>query len=184
MFWIHFEYLSVESVDIFSRMPCHCFDHVLSINSSNASGFASDRVVGCTSQVCTLRSTCVLSRRNWSSYYNCCVHLTWVITWFKLVNPRIFPARVKAVATFLMFLWNTCPFFVQWTLIAGRVKTILGLALNYYSIQRVLCDGVGASAVSARCQLEIERVEKQFDECMVFLMRVSQIQSDENLLHL
>ncbi|BBN01636.1 gamma-tubulin complex component 5 [Marchantia polymorpha subsp. ruderalis] len=59
-----------------------------------------------------------------------------------------------------------------WTLIAGRVKTILGLALNYYSIQRVLCDGVGASAVSARCQLEIERVEKQFDECMVFLMRV------------
>ncbi|KAL2611090.1 hypothetical protein R1flu_022782 [Riccia fluitans] len=59
-----------------------------------------------------------------------------------------------------------------WTLIASRVKTILGLALNYYSIQRVLCDGVGASAVGARCQLEIERVEKQFDECLIFLIRV------------
>ncbi|CAM6098848.1 unnamed protein product [Calypogeia fissa] len=59
-----------------------------------------------------------------------------------------------------------------WTLIAGRVKTILGLALNYHSIQRVLCDGIGAPALTARCQLEIERVEKQFDECMVFLMRV------------
>jgi gamma-tubulin complex component 5 len=64
-----------------------------------------------------------------------------------------------------------------WTLIAGRVKTILGLALNYYSIQRVLFDGVGAPAVIARCQLEIERVEKQFDECMVFLMRVSMMES-------
>lgn len=66
-------------------------------------------------------------------------------------------------------------FFLQWTLIAGRVKTILGLALNYYSIQRVLCDGVGAPSLTARCQLEIELLEKQFDECMVFLMRVSTI---------
>jgi gamma-tubulin complex component 5 len=57
-------------------------------------------------------------------------------------------------------------------LIAARVKTVLGLALDYYSIQRTLCDGVAAPAITARCQLEIERVERQFDECMVFLLRV------------
>lgn len=60
----------------------------------------------------------------------------------------------------------------QWTLIAGRVKTILGLALDYYSIQRTLCDGIAAPNITARCQSEIERVERQFDECMVFLLRV------------
>ncbi|KAG0618391.1 hypothetical protein M758_4G060000 [Ceratodon purpureus] len=59
-----------------------------------------------------------------------------------------------------------------WTLIAGRVKTILGLALDYYSIQRTLCDGIAAPNITARCQSEIERVERQFDECMVFLLRV------------
>lgn len=59
-----------------------------------------------------------------------------------------------------------------WALIAGRVKAILGLALEYYSIQRTLCDGVAAPNTTARCQSDLERVERQFYECMVFLLRV------------
>ncbi|KAJ7557444.1 hypothetical protein O6H91_05G127000 [Diphasiastrum complanatum] len=60
-----------------------------------------------------------------------------------------------------------------WTLIASRVKTVLGLALDYYSIQRTLCGGGGSAlGMVARCQLEVGKVERQFDECMVFLLRV------------
>lgn len=59
-----------------------------------------------------------------------------------------------------------------WALISSRVKTILGLALDFYSIQRTLCGGGAAPAIKARCQLEIERVGRQFDECIVFLLRV------------
>lgn len=59
-----------------------------------------------------------------------------------------------------------------WALISSRVKTILSLALDFYSIQRTLCGGGAAPAIKARCQLEIERVGRQFDECIVFLLRV------------
>lgn len=59
-----------------------------------------------------------------------------------------------------------------WALISSRVKTILSLALDFYSIQRTLCGGGAAPAITARCQLEIDRVGRQFDECIVFLLRV------------
>eukprot|EP00250_Pteridium_aquilinum_P014873 c22252_g1_i2 orf=130-3138(+) len=59
-----------------------------------------------------------------------------------------------------------------WALISSRVKTILSLALDFYSIQRTLCGGGAAPAIKARCQLEIQRVGRQFDECIVFLLRV------------
>lgn len=38
-----------------------------------------------------------------------------------------------------------------WTLIAGGVMAILGLALDYYSILRALCDGVAAPNATGRC---------------------------------
>ncbi|KAI5075340.1 hypothetical protein GOP47_0009416 [Adiantum capillus-veneris] len=59
-----------------------------------------------------------------------------------------------------------------WALISSRVKTILSLALDFYSIQRTLFSGGAAPAIKARCQLEIERVGRQFEECIVFLLRV------------
>ena len=64
---------------------------------------------------------------------------------------------------------------LQWALISSRVKTILSLALDFYSIQRTLCGGGAAPAIKARCQLEIERVGRQFDECIAFLLRVIEI---------
>lgn len=56
---------------------------------------------------------------------------------------------------------------MQWALIASRVKTILGLALDFYSIQHTLCSGGAAPAIKARCQMEVDRVGHQFDECIV-----------------
>ncbi|KAH7414738.1 hypothetical protein KP509_14G008400 [Ceratopteris richardii] len=59
-----------------------------------------------------------------------------------------------------------------WALISSRVKTILSLALEFYSIQRTMFGGGAAPAIKARCQLEIERIGRQFEECIVFLLRV------------
>ncbi|MCO5582810.1 hypothetical protein L7F22_036710 [Adiantum nelumboides] len=59
-----------------------------------------------------------------------------------------------------------------WALISSRVKTILSLALDFYSIQRTLFGGGAAPAIKARCQLEIGRIGRQFEECIVFLLRV------------
>jgi hypothetical protein len=61
---------------------------------------------------------------------------------------------------------------VQWALIASRVKTILGLALDFHNIEQTLGTGGTAPAVKARCEMEVDRIEKQFDECVVFLLRV------------
>jgi gamma-tubulin complex component 5 len=62
--------------------------------------------------------------------------------------------------------------FIQWALIASRVKTILGLALDFHNIQQTLSAGGTASAVKTRCEMEVDRIEKRFDECVVFLLRV------------
>ncbi|KAL6623488.1 hypothetical protein ACP70R_033367 [Stipagrostis hirtigluma subsp. patula] len=59
-----------------------------------------------------------------------------------------------------------------WALIASRVKTILGLALDFHNIQQTLITGGTAPAVRARCEMEVDRIEKQFDECVVFLLRI------------
>lgn len=80
--------------------------------------------------------------------------------------------------------FNICKCDDQWALIAGRVKAILGLALEYYSIQRTLCDGVAAPNTTARCQSDLERVERQFYECMVFLLRVIALSQNGVLIFL
>ncbi|CAD6217171.1 unnamed protein product [Miscanthus lutarioriparius] len=59
-----------------------------------------------------------------------------------------------------------------WALIASRVKTILGLALDFHNVEQTLSTGGTASAVRARCEMETDRIEKQFDECVVFLLRI------------
>ncbi|WOL11137.1 hypothetical protein Cni_G19898 [Canna indica] len=59
-----------------------------------------------------------------------------------------------------------------WALIASRIKTILGLALDFYSIQQTLNSGGAASAIKARCEMEVDRIEKQFDDCVAFLLRI------------
>ncbi|RWR76055.1 gamma-tubulin complex component 5 [Cinnamomum micranthum f. kanehirae] len=59
-----------------------------------------------------------------------------------------------------------------WALIASRIKSILGLALDFYAIQQTLCSGGAAPAIKARCEMEVDRIEKQFDDCIAFLLRV------------
>ncbi|KAG2312206.1 hypothetical protein Bca52824_023763 [Brassica carinata] len=50
---------------------------------------------------------------------------------------------------------------------------ILGLALEFYSIQQTLSSGGAVSAaIKARCKIEIDRIEKQFEDCIAFLLRV------------
>ncbi|XP_078149160.1 uncharacterized protein LOC144544512 isoform X2 [Carex rostrata] len=59
-----------------------------------------------------------------------------------------------------------------WALIASRVKTILGLALEFYNIKQTLRTGGTSAAIKARCEAEINRIEKQFDDCVAFLLRI------------
>ncbi|KAH9301392.1 hypothetical protein KI387_012975, partial [Taxus chinensis] len=59
-----------------------------------------------------------------------------------------------------------------WALIASRVRTILSLALDFYSIQNTLYNGGAAAGIKARCQMEVDRVGQQYDECILFLLRV------------
>ncbi|XP_015884769.1 uncharacterized protein LOC107420350 isoform X2 [Ziziphus jujuba] len=58
-----------------------------------------------------------------------------------------------------------------WALIASRINSILGLALDFYSVQQTLSGGV-VSAIKAKCEMEVERIDKQFDDCIAFLLRV------------
>ncbi|KAJ1397426.1 Gamma-tubulin complex component protein [Sesbania bispinosa] len=57
-------------------------------------------------------------------------------------------------------------------LIASRINSILGLALDFYTIQQTLSSGGAVSAIKARCEMEVDRIEKQFDDCIAFLLRV------------
>lgn len=59
-----------------------------------------------------------------------------------------------------------------WVLIASRINSILGLALDFYSVQQTLSSGGAVSAIKARCEKEVDRIDKQFDDCMAFLLRV------------
>ncbi|CAJ1973361.1 unnamed protein product [Sphenostylis stenocarpa] len=57
-------------------------------------------------------------------------------------------------------------------LIASRINSILGIALDFYNIQQTLSSGGAVSAIKARCDMEVDRIEKQFDDCIAFLLRV------------
>ena len=77
----------------------------------------------------------------------------------------------------MIFLWKSSVGFIllfctQWALIASRINSILGLALDFYSIQQTLSGGA-VSAIKAKCEMEVDRIEKQFDDCIAFLLRVT-----------
>ncbi|KAJ4844658.1 hypothetical protein Tsubulata_024215 [Turnera subulata] len=57
-------------------------------------------------------------------------------------------------------------------LIATRINSVLGLAVDFYSTQQTLNSGGATSAMKARCEMEVDRIEKQFDYCIGFLLRV------------
>ncbi|KAJ8758768.1 hypothetical protein K2173_000489 [Erythroxylum novogranatense] len=59
-----------------------------------------------------------------------------------------------------------------WALIASRINSILSLALDFYSVQQTLSSSGAAPAMRARCEMEVDRIEKQFDDCVAFLLRV------------
>lgn len=63
-----------------------------------------------------------------------------------------------------------------WALIASRINSILGLALDLYKVQQTLssssCSGTTVSAIKGRCDKELDRIDKQFDDCIAFLLRV------------
>ncbi|KAK6939560.1 Gamma tubulin complex component protein, N-terminal [Dillenia turbinata] len=59
-----------------------------------------------------------------------------------------------------------------WALLANRINSILGLALDFYSVQKTLSSGGAVSAIKARCEKEVDRIEKKFDDCIAFLLRV------------
>ncbi|XP_061343178.1 uncharacterized protein LOC133289290 isoform X2 [Gastrolobium bilobum] len=62
-------------------------------------------------------------------------------------------------------------------LIASRINSILGLALDFYTIQQTLSSGGAVSAIKARCEMEVDRIEKQFDDCIAFLLRMTKMSS-------
>lgn len=80
---------------------------------------------------------------------------------------------IEVHESYLLLIQRLC-FVVPdklWALIASRLNTILGLALDFYSIQQTLNSGA-VSAIKARCEMEADRIERQFDECITFLLRI------------
>ncbi|RWV94607.1 hypothetical protein GW17_00042834 [Ensete ventricosum] len=98
--------------------------------------------------------------------------------WSELCNGMASAGSLDEVIevhdTYLLSIQRQC--FVAsdklWALIASRLKTILGLALDFYAIQQTLSSGGAAAAIKARCEMEVDRIEKQFDDCVAFLLRI------------
>ncbi|THU73829.1 hypothetical protein C4D60_Mb04t26970 [Musa balbisiana] len=98
--------------------------------------------------------------------------------WSELCNGMASAGSLDEVIevhdTYLLSIQRQC--FVAsdklWALIASRIKTILGLALDFYAIQQTLSSGGAAAAIKARCEMEVDRIEKQFDDCVAFLLRI------------
>ncbi|KAE8684927.1 hypothetical protein F3Y22_tig00111105pilonHSYRG00748 [Hibiscus syriacus] len=80
---------------------------------------------------------------------------------------------IEVHETYLLTIHRQC--FVApdklWAMMASRINSILSLALDFYSLRQTLSSGGAVSAIKARCQMEVDRVEKQFDDCIAFLLR-------------
>ncbi|KAJ0941721.1 putative gamma-tubulin complex component protein [Helianthus annuus] len=76
---------------------------------------------------------------------------------------------IQVHEAYLLSIQRQC--FV-WALIASRINSILGLALDLYSVQQTLSSSGTVAAIKARCHKEVDRIDKQFDDCMAFLLRV------------
>ncbi|WCJ25224.1 Spc97 / Spc98 family of spindle pole body (SBP) component [Euphorbia peplus] len=57
-------------------------------------------------------------------------------------------------------------------LIASRINKILELALEFYPTQQTLINGGANSTTKARCEMKVDKIEKEFDDCIAFLLRI------------
>ncbi|PON38096.1 Gamma-tubulin complex component protein [Parasponia andersonii] len=100
-------------------------------------------------------------------------HSAWQELCEGMAAARSLDEVIEVHESYLLSIQRQC-FVVPdklWALIASRINSILGLALDFYSIQQTLSGGA-VSAVKAKCEMEVDRIEKQFDECIAFLLRV------------
>ncbi|XP_010477302.1 PREDICTED: gamma-tubulin complex component 5-like [Camelina sativa] len=101
-------------------------------------------------------------------------HTAWRELCESMVKAGSLDEVIYVHETYLLSIQRQC-FVVQeklWAIIASRINMILGLALEFYSIQQTLSSGGAVSAMKARCEMEIDRIEKQFEDCIAFLLRV------------
>ncbi|XP_040998936.1 gamma-tubulin complex component 5-like [Juglans microcarpa x Juglans regia] len=101
-------------------------------------------------------------------------HSAWLELCEGMAAARSLDEVIEVHEAYLLSIQRQC-FVVPdklWALIASRINSILGLALDFYSIQQTLTSGGAISAIKARCEMEIDRIEKQFDDCIAFLLRV------------
>ncbi|KAB1220394.1 Gamma-tubulin complex component 5 [Morella rubra] len=101
-------------------------------------------------------------------------HSAWLELCDGMAAARSLDEVIEAHEAYLLSIQRQC-FVVPdklWALIASRINSILGLALDFYSIQQTLSSGGAVSAIKARCEMEVDRIEKQFDDCIAFLLRV------------
>ncbi|XP_010417733.1 PREDICTED: uncharacterized protein LOC104703419 [Camelina sativa] len=49
-----------------------------------------------------------------------------------------------------------------WAIIGSRINMIIGLTIEFYSVQQTLSSGGAVSGIKARCEMEIDRILKQF----------------------
>ncbi|KAL9306795.1 putative gamma-tubulin complex component protein [Arabidopsis thaliana] len=101
-------------------------------------------------------------------------HTAWRELCEAMVKAGSLDEVIDVHETYLLSIQRQC-FVVQeklWAIIASRINMILGLALEFYSIQQTLSSGGAVSAIKARWEMEIDRIEKQFEDCIAFLRRV------------
>ncbi|KAJ0982388.1 hypothetical protein J5N97_010643 [Dioscorea zingiberensis] len=101
-------------------------------------------------------------------------HSSWIELCSGMASAGSLDEVIEVHEAYLLSVQRQC--FVApdklWALIASRIKSILGLALDFYSIQQTLSSGGAAPAIKARCEMEVDRIEKQFDDCIAFLLRI------------
>ncbi|XP_020589375.1 gamma-tubulin complex component 5-like [Phalaenopsis equestris] len=101
-------------------------------------------------------------------------HSAWIELCTTMSSAGSLDEVIEAHEAYLSLIQRQC--FVGpdklWALIASRVKSILGLVLDFHSIQQTLHSVGAAPAIRARCEMEVDRIEKQFDDCMAFLLRI------------
>lgn len=101
-------------------------------------------------------------------------HSAWIELCSGMASAGSLDEVIEVHEAYLLSIQRQC--FVApdklWALIASRVKNILGLALDFYSIEQTLGSGGTTPAIKARCEIEMDRIEKQFDDCIAFLLRI------------
>ncbi|KAI3957467.1 hypothetical protein MKW98_003188 [Papaver atlanticum] len=101
-------------------------------------------------------------------------HSAWIELCEGMASAGSLDEVIEVHEAYLLSIQRQC-FVVPdklWMLIANRIKSILRLALEFYSVQQTLSSGGTTLAIKARCEMEVDRIEKQFDDCIAFLLRV------------